>query len=619
MARKAFIMGFNGPEEVGSLLYAKKDAETIAQVLSNPRCSFQINRPKNIKTASSLRQQLFNSAGACNPEDTFLCYFSGHGILEQGELYLVLDKTNPNQIWSTALSVNDVLKALKNCKASNKLLILDCCHAGGAVGFKEAGAVPVNELKIEAANHFILMASNRLERARELKDLKGSFLTNKISEALTNKFYEADKDNDLKISIEDLLAWLEECTAKHNSSSAFKVPQPYLFGQKKGNFYLTLDSTTWKPFEIPLPNESTVVILPIAPFFAPSENGKIIEVAVGISKYLVTNSQYKTFLENNPSSKEPVGENFNRQTRRWVGPFYPWKDSLFNSPDKPVVCVSYEDSIAYCKWIQKLFIEQIQKEQQSILAKILKLNSKKDVDIIIGIPPHRLWDFAAFGTEYPIRKPNVWLSQTQKICHKQESPSPIDTFNSRTNKLGVSDMIGNVWEWCGEYTWSFHGCYLRDYSQDIASLGEIAEEFTDSPPVLAYFDDFGYRDKIRRDGFRARLKGGGFLDDLSAIEPFIKATELANKEKTKHSDLGFRIALQIPLNLLPENIQLQLRMFGTIDSESYLDTLPDIVEDLTEPDLVDIMEELDSEKAEELFKLMEEPNLDVSDEKPTQK
>lgn len=571
MARYAFIIGFNGPEELGSLKYAQKDAGVIAQVLSSPRCGFETVLAKDVDDASELRQQLFNSASACQKRDTFLCYFSGHGVLERGQLFLVLDRTNPDRIWSTSLSANDVLMALKNCEAANKLLILDCCHAGGAVGFKAGITVPVDELNIEAENHFVLMASNRLERARELDELQGSFLTNKISQALTDKFYEADRDKDRKISIEDLLSWLEICSVKHNSSSLYKVPQPYLFGQKKGDFYLTSDAEAWKPFEIHSPDGSTIAILPIAPYSA-LINDKMIEVAVGISKHPITNSQYKRFLNetnfgvekeiSNPLT-EPIGENFNRVNNKWEGPFYPWGDSQFNSPDKPVVCVSYFDAIEYCKWVQGLFRNPDFVKDQSIKSTISKLYPFDENNIVVDIPPHRLWDFAAFGNEYAERSPRVWLSQTKEIHHKQTSPLSIDTIGSRTNIRGVSDMIGNVWEWCGEDGWSFH---------DPFSVIREKQKPYDYPDILGLVDIFS--ELGLRNEWAAKLRGGSFLDDLKTSEPFVRATELRERGKTKHSDLGFRIAFQIPLDYLPDNIQLQLRMFQDVDLDNDKFTVP---------------------------------------------
>src|SRR5262249_20768445 len=152
---------------------------------------------------------------------------------DRGELFLVWDTTTKD-LFSSALPAADVVKALNRCQAENKLLILDCCRAGGAVGLKDGLGVPVDELNIKPDNSLVLMASGRLESAREFDSLEGSFLARHMADALTDNFFDADKDEDNRISVHDLMQWLTDRALQHNSSSKEKVPYPSLFGQQKG-------------------------------------------------------------------------------------------------------------------------------------------------------------------------------------------------------------------------------------------------------------------------------------------------------------------------------------------------------------------------------------------------
>jgi hypothetical protein len=178
---------------------------------------------------------------------TFICYFSGHGVLEKGKLFLLLDNTDTDNIFATALSVSKILEALRYCKAQSQLLVLDCCHAGAVVnmlGLKSGIGIPVEELTIKSDNYLILMASDRLEKARELEKLRGSFLTVNICSALGDKLNEADRDKDGRISIQDLSVWLGEKADEHNKvAQKDRVPCPYLFGQSKGRFFLTIETS----------------------------------------------------------------------------------------------------------------------------------------------------------------------------------------------------------------------------------------------------------------------------------------------------------------------------------------------------------------------------------------
>ncbi len=510
MARHAFVMGSNGSLNFGRLQYAQADANNIGASLESPRCGFAVTYGKNNADVFELRRQLYRVSTACKPSDTFVCYFSGHGELDEGELFLIWDDTDVNLL-GTALPVSDVMKALRRCEAQNKLLILDCCHAGGAIGKGKSG-VPVKELPIDPDNYLVLMASDRLEKAREFPYLRGSFLASSICDALGESFFKADKDEDQRISIQDLMEWLKRCASSHNSYSQEKVPYPYLFGQQRGqSFYLSVDIEDWNPYEIPWPDGSTIVVLPIAPDYK--------DLAVGLGKHPVTNSQYRTFIDATNSGRslmerlrmrtpivvsEPVGEHFDPGLRKWSGPFYPWRDPQFQDPEKPVVCVSYDDALNYCTWVNQL-IEQ------------------RFPNAFVDLPQGRLWNFAAFGTEFPRLEAASWLTQTNELHHKSTSPAAIDKVGSRTNVRGLSDMVGNVWQWCGRGE-----CFDRELGSRIR------------PP---------------------KVRGGGFLDDLAETEIFLDLRD----RKLRHSDLGFRIAAYIPVKLLPDHIERQLRLSKRVD------------------------------------------------------
>ena len=243
MKRLAFVMGSNGPAGSTQLRYALNDVEKMKKALSHPRCGFEVESPSEESKKWEVYDRLETITSSCSINDTLICHFSGHGELLHGKLFLLWNNTEANNIRQTALSIDNINQILTECKAQNKLLILDCCHAGAAVN--RAKNNDQAKITIQDDNYLVLLASSRLERAREIEELQGSFLTSNICDAIGEKFNEADLDKDGRISTDDLKNWLERQYLEYNKQKKEedRVPQPYLHGQFKGKIYLTLASS----------------------------------------------------------------------------------------------------------------------------------------------------------------------------------------------------------------------------------------------------------------------------------------------------------------------------------------------------------------------------------------
>jgi hypothetical protein len=236
--------------------------------------------------------------------------------------------------------------------------------------------------------------------------------------------------------------------------------------------------------------------------------------AVAVSKHLVTNAQYRLFVDEIGGS-EPVGEHFIDGS--WQGPFYPWQDKDFNDPLQPVVCVAWRDVERYCRWASN----RIRRLNESRIAdsdnqKLYPRASTKPLLV-------SYWNIATFDQQYPPKDPRDWLSYARDFHHNAEAPAKIDLTGVRSNPWGFSDLIGNVWEWCS-----------RESPRPMLSAG-------------------GPRDQ--------EVRGGGFLDDLFSPVEFILSTALLrNGLETRHSDLGFRIAAEIYEADLPPDLRIYFSM-----------------------------------------------------------
>ncbi len=149
-----------------------------------------------------------------------------------------------------------------------------------------------------------------------------------------------------------------------------------------------------------------------------------------ISKYPITNSWYDEFIKDNGYAIEGY---WSEEGIEWIAcrnikqPGY-WNNRTWKCPNSPVVGVSWYEAEAFAKW---LTVKQV------------------------GGGTYRLlyeneWEAAAGGKKgklYP------WGSEWDKnkcnnVGNGIHKTSPVGIFESGNTCEGVSDLSGNVWEWC---------------------------------------------------------------------------------------------------------------------------------------------------------------------------
>ncbi|MDA7980627.1 MAG: caspase family protein [Pirellulales bacterium] len=87
---------------------------------------------QRLPTSTNLRQRIPRWLALAKPEDTVMVFFSGHGILFEGDGVLATSDCRLADADRSGLPTAELQEMLQVCAAERKVLVLDCCHAGAA-------------------------------------------------------------------------------------------------------------------------------------------------------------------------------------------------------------------------------------------------------------------------------------------------------------------------------------------------------------------------------------------------------------------------------------------------------------------------------------------------------
>jgi uncharacterized caspase-like protein len=156
-----------------------------------------------------LTAALENFFGARRVGDLALLYYSGHGLtgeLDRESVFLAAADTRCEQLHTTAVDTDGVLRHLLNItRASQKVVLLDCCFSG-AFGARNRGA-------FEARNRF--RGGVRQEPRRGIRQ-HGTFILTSSTHARAAKTQGPDRPS---MFTEVLLTGLRGAAATHNGES----------------------------------------------------------------------------------------------------------------------------------------------------------------------------------------------------------------------------------------------------------------------------------------------------------------------------------------------------------------------------------------------------------------
>ncbi len=226
-----------------------------------------------------------------------------------------------------------------------------------------------------------------------------------------------------------------------------------------------------------------------------------------LSKHPVTVAEFRAFIEatgykteaerfgNSGVFNVEIGEWYLAKGATWEFPRGP--DQPKAEDNHPVTQVSWNDAQAYCQWAGKRLPAEIEWEYAASNS-----NSEK-----------KLYSWGERLVEDGEYKANVWQGHFPDSVNVEDGflyTSPVGHFGA--NEAGLTDMGGNVWEWC-EDTYRYYEGNKTIYDEDP-------------------------NQKV--------IRGGSFLCDEKVCHGYRVTARSFNSRESATMHMGFRIAQDAP-------------------------------------------------------------------------
>jgi uncharacterized caspase-like protein len=217
-------------DNVNDLAFARNDAAAVAAYYSE---RFGLDDGQIIQlldgkaTLANIKRSLGTElvARARNPNDTVIIYFAGHGLKERDRAstdadgftkYILPYDADPGDLFSTALSMEELARILQRLRPERVALILDSCFSGAAEGgrtlfdpaVRPRGIVTDEFLSLLAGagkGRVVLTASGANEIAVERRNLGHGVFTYFFLEGLRGA---ADDDRDGQVDVDEIYKYV---------------------------------------------------------------------------------------------------------------------------------------------------------------------------------------------------------------------------------------------------------------------------------------------------------------------------------------------------------------------------------------------------------------------------
>jgi len=249
----AVVIGVNDYPHFRKLRYAVDDAKAFYEHLVHynkipaENVTLLLDQEADLtKLRSTLGTRLKNKAGK---EDMVILYFAGHGATEKDALspdgdglekYLLPYNADPQDLYATALPMEEISRIFNRIRAERLVFIADSCYSGASGG----RTISLTGVRANISDAFldrisrgkgriILTASGANEVSCENDKLKHGIFTYFLLEGLRGK---ADADQDGVVTVDEAYAYV----SKHVPQATGQEQHPVKKGTVEGRLILSV-------------------------------------------------------------------------------------------------------------------------------------------------------------------------------------------------------------------------------------------------------------------------------------------------------------------------------------------------------------------------------------------
>jgi len=553
--RWAVLIGIDDYEHIGKLQCCVADVELTAAVLrehggyDDDRIVVMTDKAKDARlrpTGINIIQRLAEVLKKARSGDSVVVLYAGHGALIDNSGYLCPIDMNGAAATQTAVKIDDLRQFMQSCRAAQKVLILDCCHSGASNGFAETAKTPKDfGSEFEFAQGQITFSACRANQVSvENRETGHGVFTTSLARGLQGC---ADFDKNQIVDSDELYRHLLSevpVLAKEVSASQHQTPVRIIGQDVVGVFAMVLvkPSSSIKLKRAAQPGDvisnsigMPLVLLPRGCFVMGSplseyqrhEDEKpyptMMTKKMLMGVYEVTQQDYQTVMENNPSYYSASGDGAESVRK-------------LNPKRFPVEQVAWRDAVDFC-------------------ARLSSLSDERMAGRVYRLPTEAEWEFAcrannmtAFnvgdlidGSQANIRsdKP-YWKSKPSAALERTRTVGSYPP-----NAFGLCDMHGNVAEWCNDWDgiqvrglWDGLLAGRTPASQDELIL--LLEEFSDLAETAgAAKTATNPSGSIR--GTKKIFRGGSYNTDVQQTR---SAARRSADPEYRHRGIGFRVVCE---------------------------------------------------------------------------